>query len=83
MEFKGRRGTVLDEAFEVVAGRCTRSLPNRRLLRGVVGALILTDGELFRVPDKNPMGVEAMWVLTPDARKMASWGRHVHLDRED
>ena len=80
MEFRGRGGTVLDEAFELVAGRASRPIANRHLLRGVAAVLILTDGDLWSVPDENPMRLDVMWVLTPGAPKKASWGKHVHLE---
>jgi predicted metal-dependent peptidase len=82
MQFHGRAGTVLDEAFDLVAGRVHRDIPNRHLVRDIAAVMILTDGELWSVPESNPMHVDALWVLTPGAKKKATWGQHVHLEDE-
>lgn len=79
IKFQGRGGTYFAEAFDLVAGKAKRRIPNAHLLRGAAGVIVLTDGGIFDVPPKNPMGLDVLWAVTPGGRQPGPWGECIRL----
>lgn len=77
--FKGRGGTVFDQAFQLINDPASLDVHERQgLLVGVEALIILTDGGVC-VPQECPVRVPVMWAILPGGRKPCSWGDTIYI----
>lgn len=71
---KGGGGTVFNEAFD--------RLKEEEARTKFAGCFILTDGEIYNVPETAPFSAKAYWVVYGGAAKPAPWGELIRISHD-